>query len=310
MPQAKPRPMSSGRSCIGSFRPSRPSVRASIWVATARTLRVTTWPSARRTPATVPSSLLTTSCTGVSTMRMPRAANRTRVASSRSVSWAKKVRSSVNCRNRNAWPMEAGPVARMPMGSSRTSQPWQYGQCTTPRPQCSARPGTSGSTSFRPVATRTRRALMLRPSAKVTVNRRSPSVARAAGSAEVTSPKTTRPPYWRTCSRPRRRSSGGGVPSRTMNPCMASAGALRGEPLSITTTERRERASISAPFSPAAPPPITTTSTVPSGSASLAYGEVVTAMASCLSSCTGPRRCGPSAHDAKWSCFIGIHCCL
>jgi hypothetical protein len=47
-----------------------------------------------------------------------------------------------------------------------------------------------------------------------------------------------------------------------MKPCVASAGALRGVPLSITTTERRERASISAPFKPAAPPPMTTTSTV------------------------------------------------
>lgn len=169
------------------------------------------------------------------------------------------------------------------MGSSRTSQPWQYGQCTTVCPQCSASPGTSGSTSVRPVATRMRRAVMLRPSARVTVNRRSPSADGAADSAETTSPWTTRPPYWRTCSRPRRRISGGGVPSKTMKPCTAFAGALRGEPLSITTTERRERARISAPFSPAAPPPITTASTVPSSSASLAYGEVVTSMASCLS---------------------------
>jgi hypothetical protein len=54
-----------------------------------------------------------------------------------------------------------------------------------------------------------------------------------------------------------------------MKPCMAAAGALRGVPLSITTTERRERASISAPLRPAAPPPITTTSTVLAGRSSL-----------------------------------------
>src|SRR5207249_1449313 len=79
------------------------------------------------------------------------------------------------------------------------------------------------------------------------------------------------------------RISDGGVPSKMMKLCTASAGALRGEPLSITTTERRERARISAPFSPAAPPPITTASTVRSASASLAYGGVATAMAPCLS---------------------------
>jgi hypothetical protein len=65
-----------------------------------------------------------------------------------------------------------------------------------------------------------------------------------------------------------------------MKPCMASAGALRGVPLSITTTERRERASISAAFSPAAPPPITTASTVSLGSASRAYAEVCTDISS------------------------------
>lgn len=43
---------------------------------------------------------------------------------------------------------------------------------------------------------------------------------------------------------------------------MAAAGALRGVPLSITTTERRERASMSTPFRPAAPPPITSTVSV------------------------------------------------
>jgi hypothetical protein len=70
----------------------------------------------------------------------------------------------------------------------------------------------------------------------------------------------------------------GGVPSSMMKPCMASAGALRGDPLSITMTERRERASIKAPFKPAAPPPITTTSTVSPGSVSLSYTEVRTDM--------------------------------
>ena len=155
----------------------------------------------------------------------------------------------------------------MPIGSSRTSQPWQYGQCTTPRPQCSASPGTSGSTSRRPVATSTRRACSVAPSARVTVKRRSPSADGAAGPAVTTSPDATRAAVaGGPRSRPRSSSSAGGVPSWPSSPCTPSAGALRGVPLSITTTERRERASISAPFSPAAPPPITTASTVPAGS--------------------------------------------
>ena len=32
----------------------------------------------------------------------------------------------------------------MPIAWSRTSQPWQYGQCSTSRPQRSASPGTLG----------------------------------------------------------------------------------------------------------------------------------------------------------------------
>jgi hypothetical protein len=38
------------------------------------------------------------------------------------------------------------------------------------------------------------------------------------------------------------------------------AGALRGSPASTTSTDRRDRASATAPASPAAPPPTTTTS--------------------------------------------------
>src|SRR5918997_4281038 len=50
------------------------------------------------------------------------------------------------------------------------------------------------------------------------------------------------------------------IPSRASRPCTPAAGALRGAPASTTPTDRRERASIKAPFSPAAPPPTTTTS--------------------------------------------------
>ena len=50
------------------------------------------------------------------------------------------------------------------------------------------------------------------------------------------------------------------MPSRVRKPCTCPAGALRGSPASTTSTARRDRASINAPLSPAAPPPTTTTS--------------------------------------------------
>src|SRR5699024_122973 len=122
-------------------------------------------------------------------------------------------------------------------------------------------PRISGSASRTPVAISRRRAVRVRPSARSTVKRRSPSTDGSAARAETTSPVTPRPPYWRTSARPRARYSAGGVPSLPSRAWMPSAGALRGVPESITTTLRRERASISAPLSPAAPPPSTATST-------------------------------------------------
>src|SRR5690606_18973283 len=72
----------------------------------------------------------------------------------------------------------------------------------------------------------------------------------------------------RTSARPLRSRSPGGVPSWPSRPWTPSAGALRGSPLSTTTTDRRERPSWRAPLRPAGPPPITTTSTTPSGRSS------------------------------------------
>ena len=85
------------------------------------------------------------------------------------------------------------------MRLSRTSQPWQYGQCSTSMPHRAARPGTSGSTSRRPVATSSRRAATVRSPAWAPIRtpNRSPSRARA-----VTRPVSTRPPYRLTSARP------------------------------------------------------------------------------------------------------------
>jgi len=148
-------------------------------------------------------------------------------------------------------------VAMTPIAWSRISHPWQYGQCTTSRPQRSRTPGMSGSVSTTPVATSRRRAPTTRPSSNVTV-KRSPSRA-----AEATRPAHTSPPYPRTSDRPASNSAVGLMPSRDRNPCTPAARAFRGSPASITSTERRDRASSKAPFKPAAPPPTTTTSNTP-----------------------------------------------
>src|SRR5690606_6253757 len=60
-------------------------------------------------------------------------------------------------------------------------------------------------------------------------------------------------------------SSRGGTPSRPSRLCAPSAGALRGSPASSTTTERSDRASVTAALSPAGPPPTTATSYGASG---------------------------------------------
>ncbi len=52
------------------------------------------------------------------------------------------------------------------------------------------------------------------------------------------------------------------MPSPDKKPCTPAAGAFLGSPASMTTTERRDRASVRAPLKPAAPPPTTTTSYV------------------------------------------------
>ncbi len=75
---------------------------------------------------------------------------------------------SLNARNICAWCAPLGVVTRTPMRWSRTSHPWQNGQCTTPRPHCSASPGTSGSTSTAPEATTSLRAVTTLPESSVT----------------------------------------------------------------------------------------------------------------------------------------------
>ena len=71
---------------------------------------------------------------------------------------------------------------------SRTSQPWQYGQCSTSRPHRSASPGTSGSSSASPVVTSSRRAGDGGPVGQLTA--KPGSVLAGDGRAEVTVPVT------------------------------------------------------------------------------------------------------------------------
>src|SRR5664279_3201036 len=57
-----------------------------------------------------------------------------------------------------------------------------------------------------------------------------------------------------------RTKSAGLMPSRVRNRCTPAEGELRGDPESITTTDRRARPTVAAAVNPAAPPPITATS--------------------------------------------------
>ncbi len=75
--------------------------------------------------------------------------------------WAKNTTSSDHWRTSSAWSTEPGMVPRTPRGWSRTSQPWQYGQCRRSRPHRSRTPGRSGISSRTPVVTSSRRARQL-----------------------------------------------------------------------------------------------------------------------------------------------------
>src|SRR5215204_1177164 len=66
--------------------------------------------------------------------------------------------------------------------------------------------------------------------------------------------------YCVSCWRAIWRNSLGGMPSRVRNPCMAWDAALRGCPVSQTSTRRRLRPRMSAALRPAGPAPTMTTS--------------------------------------------------
>src|SRR3954453_11501403 len=65
---------------------------------------------------------------------MPRASSAALSAVVIEASCVKRVTSSLHCRMRCAYSTDSAPVARTPSGWSRTSQPWQYGQCRRSRP--------------------------------------------------------------------------------------------------------------------------------------------------------------------------------
>ncbi|MEG8034177.1 hypothetical protein QP157_02240 [Sphingomonas sp. LR61] len=120
------------------------------------------------TPVSVPSDERT--CVTVSsTTSIPRARKPARAVSSTSAgSVTNAVTCSLNARNISAWCTPFGVVTSTPMRWSRISHPWQNGQCTTPRPHCSARPGTCGRTSTAPEATTSLRAVTTAPESSVT----------------------------------------------------------------------------------------------------------------------------------------------
>ena len=124
------------------------------------------------------------------------------------------------------------------------------------RRSSSRKPGISGRLSTTPVAISSLRDWSAAPSASVTWNRESRhsaaddfDVAQLHGvvAAQLLA----------------RRSAGtraARMPSRVRKPCIAREAALRGLPVSHTSTRRRQRPSISAALSPAGPAPMMMTS--------------------------------------------------
>ena len=108
-----------------------------------------------------------------------------------------------------------------PIGRSRTSQPWQYGQCRKSRPQRSRAPSICGQLVGR------RRS----PAAPGAPRRRGRSARpqREAGRRVDDAVVDELDAVARDLVLgPRASSSAGGVPSRERKPCMCAAGALRG----------------------------------------------------------------------------------
>src|SRR5690349_20385091 len=153
-------------------------------------------PPSSRTPVSL--SPDTSTCSTLPcTTAIPRAASCSHCSSVGSGAvCSNSVTLSLSCRNNCTWCMAIGLVASTPIAWSLTSQPWQYGQCTTSLPQRSVSPGTSGSTSVRPVVTSSRRPRYVVPSASSTTK---PSPARRA---PVTVPSANSPPYPCTSWRP------------------------------------------------------------------------------------------------------------
>ena len=136
-----------------------------------------------------------------------RTAARARRRPARCVRCESRVTSADHCRNSSAWCTASGLVASTPMTWSRTSHPWQYGQCSTSRPHRCARPGTSGSSSTSPVVTSRRRACD-RPAV-----RERHREARTAVRAPPPAPRPPRPRRPRRRTRPPRRGRSRAAPA-------------------------------------------------------------------------------------------------
>ncbi len=174
--------------------PSRNATRGSAVLAAARASSGTTSPDPSSTPVRTP-SVDSTRATGPSTTATPRARNALRaVSSSRSGSVTKAVTRSLRARNICTWCAPFGVVTRTPMRRSRISHPWQNGQWTTPRPHCSASPGTSGRTSTAPEATTNRRAVTTLPESSVTEKPTGSVSVPAVADAATTLPAVTSAP--------------------------------------------------------------------------------------------------------------------
>ncbi len=176
-----------------------------------------------------------------STTSTPSARNCAAVSGGTSRSCRKNVTRSVSARNSRTWCSELGRDPRTPTCCPRTSYPWQNGQCRTPVPHHRRSPGTSGSSSTRPVASSSRRARTADPPSSPRRNpdpRGRPSRPGRRGTAR----RTRGPP-------PGRRPAGrAGRSPRAPTRCARAPRGRCGVP-------RRPRPRPSAGTGPARPPP-------------------------------------------------------
>ena len=219
--------------------------------------RATTSPDSSRTPLSRPSldqhlgrrSPAPPGRPGRAAARPPRRSAPERCAGARTTS-------SDHCRNSSAWCTDARRRARARRSAGR-APPSRGSTGSAARRGPSARAGRGRRAGRRQAGGHEQPSRALGASRRRGSRRSPPSSRRAATTRPLSTRPAVRPPA-RPCRVPELQRRHAFLPEHPVHPV---GGAFRGVPSSTTSTDRRARASVTAPLSPAAPPPITTTST-------------------------------------------------